>query len=83
MKKRVILPLGIVVTGMVIMSFTFVYYRFHLGVKPCTGSTLDAANCGDGDFGGLYFLITGAFVIFIGTIWLLVGSVKHYLKHRP
>ncbi len=68
--------------GVLILCGIFVYYGFHLGVKPCKGLPSDASNCGDGDFGGLYFLIIGVPITLFGMISLAVSIVSNHFKKK-
>lgn len=70
----------IIAAGLLIASFIFVYYGLHLGIKPCQGLPSDAANCGDGDFGGAIFLLLGVPVVLFGIVSLLTSLLLRWLK---
>jgi len=65
---------------LLVTSAVFVYYGFHLGIKPCTGSSSDAANCGDADLGGVIFVVIGVPITLFGIVSLLVALVLPYFR---
>jgi magnesium-transporting ATPase (P-type) len=79
-KKPIAVSLIIIAAGLLIMGATFVYYGFHLGIKPCEGLPSDAANCGDADLGGVVFIVVGAPITLFGIVSLLVSSVMTYAR---
>ncbi len=80
----------ITVVGLIIITVgPLVYYKFHLGIKPCSSTSAekisDASNCGDADFGALYFwFIGGPMFFFAGSILaaslLLTRFDKNYFR---
>lgn len=70
-KKPVLASLILIAVGVLVTSGIFVYYGFHLGIKPCKGLPSDTENCGNGDFGGLYFILIGVPIIIFGVVRLL------------
>jgi hypothetical protein len=72
----------ITLVGLLIMSVVLPYYAFHWGVKPCTGMTTDAANCGDADVGGVGFILIGLPITLLGLIGLCVRWVIRRLRHK-
>lgn len=72
--------LALIVIGVLITSVTFVYYGFHLGIKPCTGLPSDAANCGDADLGGVPFLLIGIPIALLGILSLCLSLIWHRIK---
>lgn len=80
-KKPVLTSLIIITTGLLIFAAMYAYYALNLGIKPCKGLPSDAANCGDGDFGGIYFILIGLPLILFGII-LLVESLANRKKPK-
>jgi hypothetical protein len=80
------ISLLLILAGLMISSFVFVYYHFHLGIKPCQGLPTDAANCGDADFGGIIYPLIGVPVAFVGLVGLVVsvvmGLVRRNKQHK-
>jgi hypothetical protein len=72
--------LTILVAGLLIVSLIFPYYAFHWGIKPCQGLPSDAANCGDGDFGGVLFLVSGGPLVLYGTVTLILALLLKLLR---
>jgi len=79
-KKPIAVSLIIIAAGLLITSGVFVYYGFHLGIKPCEGLPSDAANCGDADLGGVVFIFVGIPIALFGIVSLLVALVMTYAK---
>lgn len=79
-KKPVLVSLIIIALGFCITGGIFVYYGFHLGIKPCKGLPTDAANCGDGDFGGVIFILFGAPIILFGLMSLAATTLLKWLR---
>lgn len=70
----------LVALSVLLLGLMVVYYVFHLGVKPCEGLPTDAQNCGDADFGGLFFIMAAVPAFLIGVIALVLSSVSVWLK---
>jgi hypothetical protein len=71
MTKRNKISLGLITVGLLLVATMFAYYHFQWGVKPCKGLTTDPANCGDADFGGIYFLLGGLPFVLAGIVGLI------------
>lgn len=82
MTKLTKISLAVIGTGLLTISFIFIYYYFHLGVKPCKGLPTDASNCGDADFGGVYFILAGIPLILIGIVGLSIACVRYYYRRK-
>lgn len=82
MTKLTKASLATISTGLVTVGFTFIYYHFHLGIKPCEDLPTDASNCGDADFGGVYFIMVGVPIILIGIIGLLIAGIRYYCQRK-
>jgi hypothetical protein len=78
--KPVIVSLVVLAVGIAIVALVFPYYALHWGIKPCQGLPTDAANCGDGDFGGAIFLLGGAPLILYGFATLLLAGLLRLLR---
>lgn len=82
MTKLAKFSLGAALLGLLVLGCMFVYYHFHLGIKPCEGLPTDASNCGDADLGGVYFIFVGFPLIFLGIVGLLADYIRRYLKRN-
>lgn len=82
MTKLTKFSLAALVIGIVILSLIFPYYHFHWGIKPCTGLPSDASNCGDGDFGGVNFVLAGLPFVAAGVLGLLVAVIRYFFFKR-
>lgn len=80
MTKLSKISLAAIGIGISILGLMLVYYYLHLGVKPCKGLPTDASNCGDADFGGVYFLLIGAPLILSGGVGCMVACVRYFLR---
>lgn len=72
----------VMLAGLLISSFVFVYYHFHLGIKPCQGLPADADNCGDADLGGIIFPLIGLPIAFLGLIGFVISVVMIFVRRR-
>jgi len=81
-KKPILASLIVIAVGILITSFMFVYYHYHLGIKPCKNLPSDAANCGDGDFGGVFFFLIGVPVTVFGIACLFHFWRPSFLKRN-
>ena len=81
-KKSNIVYLSIVAFGLLISCGTFIYYGFHLGIKPCQGLASDVSNCGDADIGGIGFMMIGVPIMLLGIISLAVNFVLGHIKSK-
>lgn len=79
-KKPIFVSLIIIALGFCITCGIFVYYGFHLGIKPCKGLPTDAANCGDGDFGGVIFILFGVPIMLFGLVSLGMAVLLKWLR---
>ena len=79
-KKPLLFSLVVFGAGLLIASFVFVYYGFHLGIKPCKGLPTDAANCGDADMGGVIFVVVGIPIALFGFVSTLLTLLMARLK---
>lgn len=79
-KKPILVSLAIIVLGLFITCGIFVYYGFHLGIKPCKGLPADAASCGDGDFGGVVFILFGVPIMLFGLVSLAAAVLLKWLR---
>lgn len=80
MSRLVKLSLGFIGAGLLTLSLIFAYYHFHWGVEPCKGLPSDPSNCGDADFGGVYFVLVGVPLILAGLLGLVYAAVRHVMK---
>jgi hypothetical protein len=72
----------ITTVGLLIMAIVVPYYAFHWGVKPCTGTPIDAANCGDADLGGVGFILIGLPITLLGIAGLCVRWVLIRIRNK-
>ncbi|HSX42860.1 MAG TPA: hypothetical protein VLF59_02120 [Candidatus Saccharimonadales bacterium] len=79
-KKPLLVSLIIIALGLCITCGIFVYYGFHLGIKPCKGLPTDAANCGDGDFGGVIFILFGVPIMLFGLMTLAAAVLLKWRR---
>ena len=83
MKRLTQLFLLVTLVGLLISSFIFVYYHFHLGIKPCQGLPTDADNCGDADLGGIIYPLVGVPIACVGLVGFIVSLVVGLVRrHR-
>jgi hypothetical protein len=72
----------ITLIGLLIMVIVVPYYAFHWGVKPCTGTSVDAANCADADLGGVFFIMLGLPIAVLGVAGIIVRWAVNRLWHK-
>ena len=80
MSKIIKLSLICIVAGVVILAGIFPYYYFEWGIKSCQGLPTDAANCGDGDFGGVLFLLYSLPFFGLGLLGLAYAAARALLR---
>ena len=81
MPKIVKLSLICITAGVIILAGIFPYYYFEWGVKSCQGLPTDTANCGDGDFGGVLFLLGSLPFLSAGLLGLVYAGVRALIRH--
>jgi len=80
MSKTVKLSLICIAAGVVIFAGIFPYYHFEWGVKSCQGLPTDAANCGDGDVGGVVFVLYSLPFFAIGLLGLTYAAARALIR---
>lgn len=66
--------------GVIILAGIFPYYYFEWGIKSCQGLPTDPANCGDGDFGGVWFVLFGLPFVGLGLLGLVYAAIRALLR---
>ncbi len=80
MSKTVKLSLICIIVGVIIFAGIFPYYYFEWGIKSCQGLPTDAANCGDGDVGGVVFVAYSFPFFCIGLLGLACAAIRALIR---
>ena len=80
MSKVTKLSLICIVIGVIVLAGIFPYYHFEWGIKSCQGLPTDAANCGDGDFGGVLFVVSSLPFFGLGLLGLAYALIRALIR---
>jgi hypothetical protein len=82
MTRTVKISLVSIAIGIIVLASIFPYYYFEWGVKSCQGLPTDPANCGDGDFGGVWFMLLSLPFIGAGLLGLAYALVRNLIRRN-